>query len=74
MPGCREVIKNNVNGFLIPFQNISLFADSICKLLKDEKICVQFGKKGRELVEEKFSEKIVTSKIFSLWQKKMLDK
>ncbi|ELC8431194.1 glycosyltransferase family 4 protein [Clostridium perfringens] len=61
IPGCREVVKNNINGFLHRVKDAS---DLQCKIEKfislsnDKKI--SFGKESRKIVEKEFAkEKIV---------------
>lgn len=50
----NEIIMNNENGFLVHPQNHDLFADRIIKLLKNELLCLEIGKKARARVVDKF--------------------
>ena len=52
--GCREIVKNNVNGFLIPFRDQDALYLSIIRLLEDSKLRLDMGKKGREIVINNF--------------------
>ena len=67
VPGCREIVKHNVNGKLVEFQNISELEKSVKELLLDKKKCSVMGQNGRKLVEMEFSDIIVNSKISDIW-------
>jgi glycosyltransferase involved in cell wall biosynthesis len=55
IPGCREVIKNNKNGFLIPAKDPKALAEVIKKLVESSELRQQMGKYSRELAEALFS-------------------
>jgi glycosyltransferase involved in cell wall biosynthesis len=60
VPGCREVVKDGVNGFLCRSRDPEDLADKMMKLISlshDE--LVQAGNAGREIVEDEFSQNIV---------------
>ena len=60
-PGCREIVKDGENGFLVPVRDSAALAAAVGKLLNDPHLRRRFGTRGRELVIEKFSlERVVT--------------
>ncbi len=60
VPGCKEVVKNNENGFLIEPKNSQQLAEKIEILINNKNLREKFGKKSREIVEKEFNvEKIV---------------
>jgi glycosyltransferase involved in cell wall biosynthesis len=63
IPGCREIVKNNENGLLIPPRNASKLADAIEYLLAKPELCKIMGEKGRSLVENEFNNNDVTEQI-----------
>lgn len=65
--GCREIVKNNVNGFLIPFRDQDALYLSIIRLLEDSKLRLDMGKKGREIVINNFTENRVSSETIKVW-------
>lgn len=67
VPGCREIVKNEVNGFLVPAKDSALLADSLYKLIVDKNLRKIMGKKGRELVERELSSEIVSIKTEQVW-------
>jgi glycosyltransferase involved in cell wall biosynthesis len=60
MPGCREIVHDSVNGFLVPARDPDALADALEKLIGSESLRKEFGKKGREIVIKDFSvEKVI---------------
>ncbi len=63
VPGCKEVIKDQYNGFLCEVQNsesLYLAMKRFIQLPREDKI--RFAHNSRELVERKFDESIVVNK------------
>ena len=67
VPGCREVVKNNLNGFLVEFGNENALGTSLVKLINDKKLCEEMGKQGRKIVEKHFASKIINAQTFNIW-------
>lgn len=67
VPGCREVIKNKVNGFLVQFRNENALEIALVKLINDKKLCEEMGKNGRKIVENHFKSEIINSQTFNIW-------
>jgi glycosyltransferase involved in cell wall biosynthesis len=55
VPGCREVVKDGENGFLIPHKDPESLAKSIKLLLENPALRVRMGNSGREIVVREFS-------------------
>ena len=53
--GIPELIKENENGFLFEKGNSEELAQKLRVLLKDEVLVKKMGKKGKEIIENKFS-------------------
>ena len=63
-PGCRETVKNGVNGFLVPrFDDIEA-ANAITKLLSAE-LRKEMGKESRKFCESKFNVSDVNNTLLS---------
>ena len=61
--GCREVVMDGVNGYMVPERNVKalvLAIERYIRLSKDEKIAM--GLEGRKLVEKKFDRQIVVDR------------
>ncbi len=67
VPGCREVITNKVNGFLVQFGNEHALETALVKLINDKKLCEEMGKNGRKIVERYFASEIINTKTFNIW-------
>ncbi len=66
-PGCREVVADGENGFVVPPKNVHALAealDAFVGLPENEK--ARMGRSGRELAISKFDEKIVTEAYLAL--------
>ncbi|MDB4734237.1 glycosyltransferase family 4 protein [Akkermansiaceae bacterium] len=58
--GCREVVVDGENGFLVPLYSTKELAGALQELIKDPDLRLQMGKRGREMVLEEFTiEKVV---------------
>lgn len=68
VPGCREIVRNNVNGLLVPPQDSKALANAINILIKNPKLRVEMGVRGREIVEAEFSEEIVVRQMMEVYQ------
>jgi glycosyltransferase involved in cell wall biosynthesis len=58
--GCREIVENGVNGFLVPPKNGKLLAEAMIKMLELNNLeRKMMGKKSRDKVKNEFDDKIV---------------
>lgn len=64
--GHSDLIKNGVNGYLIPFGNTDAFADAVGHLLGDQVLRTRMGLEGRCIAERKFQLKDVADKWIKL--------
>ncbi|HEY3420749.1 MAG TPA: glycosyltransferase [Methanomassiliicoccales archaeon] len=53
--GIPEVIVNNVTGIIVPAKSVEPLADAILRIIEDPALAKDFGVKGREQVEKKFT-------------------
>lgn len=67
--GCRDVIRDGVNGFLVPPQDDKNLALAIRKLIVDSELRASMGENARRIVEETFDERIVFGKIAAVYEK-----
>jgi len=47
VPGCRDVVENNINGLLVPKKNFESIVIALKYLISNPKIANEFGKKSR---------------------------
>ncbi len=55
IPGCREVVKDGVNGLLVPVKNAGKLAEALRKLIQDGSVRKAMGERGREIAVNQFS-------------------
>lgn len=53
-PGCREVVIDGDNGFLVPVQSVDELATAMICFLEDPHLASEMGLRSREIAEEKF--------------------
>ena len=68
IPGCREIVRNGENGFLVPAKNTDALVDAIKKLIENKSLRENMGKKGRELVETDFSSEKINNETIDLYK------
>ena len=55
VPGCNDIVKQNINGLLIPPRNVDALVDSIRLLINNNQLRKSMGRKGRDRVKEHFN-------------------
>lgn len=68
VPGCREVVQEGQNGFLVPPRDAALLAARILLLSRDPDLCARMGLASRMLVEGDLSAQAVTAKTRALYE------
>jgi glycosyltransferase involved in cell wall biosynthesis len=54
-PGCREIVRDGWNGYLVPVGNPKAVAEALAALAADPHQRTEMGRKGRRLVDDQFS-------------------
>lgn len=68
VPGCREIVRHNKNGLLVPPKNSTALAEALKTLILNPAMRRQMGLAGRKLVQQEFSQEIVIEQTLSLYQ------
>lgn len=68
MPGCREVVKHGENGLLVPPKDHIELAGAIHKLIENQKMRLEMGRRGRSFAENEFSAEIVIAETLSVYK------
>lgn len=68
VPGCREIVRNDVNGKLVPFGDLQGLKDSIIEIIENPLLAKKFGLKGREIVAAEFSSQNINKQVFNVWK------
>ena len=61
--GCREVVKRNETGVLVPLQDLKALVTAIENLVHDEKRRTQFGREGRQHILRNFDHELVLDRL-----------
>jgi glycosyltransferase involved in cell wall biosynthesis len=67
VPGCREVVRHEWNGLLVPARDAAPLAAAIARLIADPVERSQMGARGRAWVEERFSVAQVVRETLSVY-------
>lgn len=70
-PGCREIVKNGVNGLLVPVRDATAVAEALKKLIESPGLRRKMGVRGRTLVEKEFSLEKVNRETLALYDELM---
>ncbi len=68
MPGCRELVRDGVNGILVPPREIGSLCSAFLRLLSDSELCEKMGNLSWEIAAQEFSFELVltqTKKIYA---------
>jgi glycosyltransferase involved in cell wall biosynthesis len=55
VPGCREIVQDQNNGFLVPPKDTAALAEHLQTLLQDPSLRRAMGTNGRQRVTDKFT-------------------
>ena len=55
VPGCNDIVKQNINGLLIPPRNVDALVDSIRLLIDNAQLRRSMGRRGRARVKNHFN-------------------
>ena len=67
-PGCREIVQDGINGFLVPIRDDKALAAALHRLIIDPKLRNEMGKKGRELVLNEYTVDKVVEETLALYR------
>ena len=69
-PGCRDVVIDNYNGYIVEVKNAKSLINAMEKcLLMDREKLRTMGNNGKKLVQERFSDNIIINKYLKLIEK-----
>ena len=67
--GMPEIIKDGINGFVIPVKDFESLASRIIELLNDKELRERFGYTGRQMVEQQYTKEIIAENTLKLYRK-----
>lgn len=66
--GTKELVDDNVTGFLVPYKSPEILADKISFLLRNREIAEKMGNAGRERIKNEFSPEKMVSKFIGVYR------
>lgn len=67
-PGCREIVRHDVNGLLVAPNNTDDLVAALEQLIDDSALRVAMGSRGRQIAVEEFSLERVVGETLSLYE------
>lgn len=68
VPGCREIVRHEDNGLLVPPKDVAALVRAICRLLADPDLRQTMGQRGRDIVNAEFAIGQVLDQTLQLYQ------
>ena len=68
VPGCRDVVKQGVNGLLVPAQDAPALAEALYQLLTDPGLRGRMGAAGRQMILDRFTTARVNPATFDVYR------
>lgn len=67
VPGCREVVNQRENGFLVPAKNAVALAKALKELGELSEVRVRMGQVSRQIAEQEFDEKKIIAETLAIY-------
>jgi len=67
-PGCREIVQDGKNGFLVPLRNVEILVKMLKVLIESPSLRKKMGEYGRALVEKGFTLKKVNGETIAVYK------
>ena len=67
-PGCREIVQEGVNGWLVPVRDVDALVVALRKLIDDPGLRLRMGEQSRLLVETAFSLELVLAQTLAVYR------
>ena len=68
MPGCREIVLDGYNGFLVKPDDLLAMVDALRVLLSNEELRSTMGDSSRKLAETDFSDTLVYDQTVAVYR------
>lgn len=65
--GCREVVREGRNGYLVPVKNPEALAEAVERILTDDVLAARLSKRARAMACEQFDERLVFERVKSAY-------
>jgi len=69
VPGCREIVRPEETGLLVPRRDPAALADALARLAADAELRQRLGSAARRLAEAEFGEARVAAETLALYRR-----
>lgn len=73
VPGCREIVRDGINGFLVPSKSVTELADALRKLIQSAELRTRFGENSAQIVRGEFASPIIQSQLVGVYESLLND-
>ena len=67
--GMPEIIKDGINGFVVPIRDFEALASRVIQLISNNELRDRLGYTGRQMVEQNYTKDIVTRNTLDVYKK-----
>lgn len=67
-PGCRDAVRHEDNGLLVPIKNAKALAEAVKRLLQNPDERLRMGARGRERAEKEFNQEIIIQQTLNVYR------
>ncbi|MBY9063460.1 glycosyltransferase family 4 protein [Sphingomonas yunnanensis] len=71
VPGCRDVVRDGVNGLLVPLGDTPALVDALLRLAGDRRLCERLGQEGARLARARYAAAAVGGEVAALYDQTM---
>jgi glycosyltransferase involved in cell wall biosynthesis len=69
VPGCREAVRHEYNGLLVPVRTVEPLAEALERLVRDPALRARMGAAGRQRAEQEFAAERVVAETLGLYER-----
>jgi glycosyltransferase involved in cell wall biosynthesis len=71
-PGCRDAVRHQDNGLLVPIKDAEALAEAIKRLLQNPAERLRMGARGRERAEKEFNQEIIIQQTLNVYREMII--
>jgi glycosyltransferase involved in cell wall biosynthesis len=73
VPGCREIVRNNINGFLVAPKSVDELVVALRQLILNPDLREKFGITSSQIVSSEFSAQIIQAQLVAVYESLLND-
>lgn len=66
VPGCRETVVENLNGYLVPARSPRALAEAMSKFLKNPDMIASMGRESRRIAEQRYDVRVQNQRLLEM--------